>query len=54
MVMRRPVESLLPDLPNEEPWFELKFQLRELDADLGELLTRLRKQKAHLGEPRKP
>ncbi|QRN98153.1 hypothetical protein JRI60_03510 [Archangium violaceum] len=47
--MRRPVEALLPDLPNEEPWFELKFQLRELDADLGELLMRLRVRKADLG-----
>jgi hypothetical protein len=49
MDVRRPVESLLPDLPNEEPWFELKFQLRELEADLGELLGRLRNWKAHLG-----
>jgi hypothetical protein len=49
MAMRQPVESLLPDLPNEEPWFELKFQLRELDADLGELVTRLQQRKAHLG-----
>lgn len=49
MDVRRPVESLLPDLPNEEPWFELKFQLRELEADLGELLGRLRNGRAHLG-----
>jgi hypothetical protein len=49
MDVRRPVESLLPDLPNEEPWFELKFQLRELEADLGESLGRLRNWKAHLG-----
>ncbi|MCY1082812.1 hypothetical protein [Archangium lansingense] len=49
MSTRRPVESLLLDLPNEEPWYELKFQLRELDADLDELLSRLQKQKTHLG-----
>ncbi|WP_257451548.1 hypothetical protein [Archangium lipolyticum] len=49
MAMRRPTETLLPDLSNEEPWFELKFQLRELDADLGDLLMRLRIQKAAVG-----
>lgn len=49
MSTRRPVESLLPDLPNAEPWYELKFQLQELDADLDELLSRLQKQKGHLG-----
>ncbi|KFA89096.1 hypothetical protein [Archangium violaceum] len=49
MSTRRPVESLLPELPNDEPWYELKFQLRELDADLHELLSRLQQQKTHLG-----
>jgi hypothetical protein len=34
-------QTLLPDLPNEEPWYELKFQFQELHGDSRELLRRL-------------
>ncbi|HEX8440198.1 hypothetical protein [Archangium sp.] len=44
-----PVTDLLLDLPNEEPWYELKFQLRELDVDLLGILEQLRRLEAQLG-----
>lgn len=38
----------LPDLPDEEPWYELKFQLRELHYDLISALEALRDSSAQL------
>jgi hypothetical protein len=32
---------LLPDLPNDEPWLELKFHLQELYGDSSDVLRRL-------------
>jgi hypothetical protein len=43
------VEDLLPDLPAHEPWYELKFQLRELEADLDSLSHKLQRLKPVLG-----
>ncbi len=46
---RRRFEDILKDLPHEEPWLELKFQLSELDTDLGTLLDALTRGKSMLG-----
>ncbi|WP_224249219.1 hypothetical protein [Hyalangium gracile] len=34
-------QTLLPDLPDEEPWYELKFQFQELHEDCSRLLRKL-------------
>jgi hypothetical protein len=45
----RSAKDLLPDLPDEEPWLELRFQLRELDWDLRGIIARFQECKALLG-----
>jgi hypothetical protein len=47
---RRSAKDLLPDLPDDEPWFELKFQLWELDWDLRGIIARIEEWKTRLGE----
>ncbi|HYO57933.1 hypothetical protein [Archangium sp.] len=49
MEMTDKTELLLPDLPNEEPWFELKFQIHELAWDLQRVLERLKALELQLG-----
>jgi len=46
---RRRFEDILKELPHEEPWLELKFQLSELETDLGTLLDELTRGKSMLG-----
>jgi hypothetical protein len=43
--------TLLPDLPNDEPWLELKFHLQELDGDSSAVLRRLLELKPLLNVP---
>lgn len=47
---QRSAKDLLPDLPSEEPWLELKFQLRELDRDLKDIHAQLQQWKQRLGQ----
>ncbi|MDY7226034.1 hypothetical protein [Hyalangium rubrum] len=42
-------QMLLPDLPNDEPWFELKFHLQELHGDSRDTLQKLQELKPLLG-----
>ncbi len=49
--MSEPASSdLLPDLPNDEPWLELKFQLQELDSDSKRILRKLEEAVLWVGE----